>query len=416
LQFPELKKRDNDLIFERCYQMRKNEKKILSLTLLVLGFSSLLFFCKPVLAVSCTDSCSDQGSCEQVATECSKQITSLQSQANTLKNQISQFDAQIKLTTLKISQTEEQIKMLGGRITQLGDSLVSLTEAFNSRAVETYKLSKFENNFFFILSAVDIGDAVSRFHYLGKIQVEDQNLLKRLEEAQTTYEGQKLDQEALQKQLKTQQANLNVQKIAKNNLLSITKNDEARYQSLLVQANTQLAKFKNFVDSHGGSTILDNQTKCNEGWNGCYYNQRDSQWGNMTLGGTSYLMKDSGCFVTSVAMLASHYGKDVKPNNIASIPAIFTAGGYLKWEPFNANGVNISISSDASSKLDEYLSANKPVIAQLYGGAHFIVILKKDGDNYIMNDPFLKDGYNKPLSAGGYSTSNITSLRLVSFN
>ena len=83
--------------------------------------------------------------------------------------------------------------MLGGRIVQLGESLDSLTLAFNSRVVETYKLSKFENNFYFVLSASDLGSAVSRFHYLQKIQEEDRNLLQRLEDAQTTYQGEKAD-------------------------------------------------------------------------------------------------------------------------------------------------------------------------------------------------------------------------------
>jgi peptidoglycan hydrolase CwlO-like protein len=398
--------------------MKRNGKKAFFFILLFISCFVAVILPRQISAVSCTDSCSDQSSCEQVAAECSKQISTLQGQASTLKNQIAQFDAQIKLTTLKITQTQEQINMLGGRITQLGDSLTSLTAAFNSRAVETYKLSKFENNFFFILSASDIGEAVSRFHYLQKIQEEDQNLLKKLEEAQTTYEGQKADQEVLQEQLQKQKANLNSQKSSKNNLLTVTKNNEVKYQSLLSSANAQLAKFRNFAINRGGSSILSGQTKCNEGWTGCYYNQRDSEWGNMSLGGTSYLMKDSGCFVTSVAMLASHVGKDMKPGVIASLPAIFTSQGDLIWAPFNVNGTAVSISSDSKGTLDNYLSAGRPVIAKLsfsYGD-HFIVILRKEGDNYIMNDPYLENGYNKPLSAGGYTTSDIVGLRLVSFN
>ncbi len=392
--------------------MKYVTKKILFPLLLLVGF---FLFGKVAVA----QTCNNQDECNKLIQEYQQQISKLQGQASTLKNQIAQFDAQIKLTTLKITQTQEQINMLGGRITQLGDSLASLTLAFNSRAIETYKLSKFEDNFIFILSADDMGEAVSRFHYLQKIQEEDRNLLKRLEEAQTTYEGQKADQETLQKQLKTQQASLNSQKIAKNSLLAITKNDEAKYQSLLAAANAQLSKFRNFVASHGGSSILDNQTKCNEGWTGCYYNQRDSQWGNMYLGNSGYLMKDSGCFATSVAMLASHNGKDIKPNNIASSPDAITPAGDVVHS-FSVNNVSVSIDkisgSVVISRMDSELSAGKPVMAELNGGAHFIVILKKDGDNYIMNDPFLKDGYNKPLSAGGYSTSNITGLRLVSFN
>ena len=369
---------------------------------------------------SCESTCDsgDKGCLTRLTDLCQQQISQLQSQAKTLKNQIAQFDAQIKLTTLKISQTQAQIELLGGRIDQLEVSLNDLSKAFSSRAVETYKLSKFESNLFFILSANDINDAAQRFHYLKKIEEEDRNLLNKLETAQTTYEGEKTDQETLQKQLQKQKDALSSQKVAKGNLLTVTKNNESRYQSLLATANAQLAKFRNFATSKGGSSILSGQTKCNDGWTGCYYNQRDSEWGNIYLGGSSYLMKDSGCFVTSVAMLASHYGKDIKPGAIASLPAIFTSQGDLKWEPFNVNGVNVSITSDSRDKIDSYLSSGKPVIAKLsfsYGD-HFIVIFKKDGDRYIMNDPYMENGNNKTLSDGGYNFSDIKSLRLVSFN
>jgi len=385
------------------------------LVFIFLGTRSVL------LAQESCDSTCDSGNQDcltKLTNLCQSKVAQLQGQANTLANQIAQFNAQIRLAILKINQTQAQIELLGGRIDQLEVSLNDLTKAFSSRAVETYKLSKFENNFFFILSATDINDATQRFHYLKKIEEEDRGLLKKLTEAQTTYQGEKQDQETLQKQLTAQQANLNSQKAAKNNLLVATKDSEVRYQNLLAQANAQLAKFKNFANTRGGSSILENQTKCNEGWSGCYYNQRDSQWGNMFLGGTSYLMKDSGCFVTSVAMLASHNGKNIKPNDIASLPAIFTSQGELKWESFSVNGTTISISSDSKSNLDGYLSSGKPVIAELsfsYGD-HFIVILRKDGDNYIMNDPFLENGYNKPLSAGGYSYADIVGLRLVNFD
>jgi peptidoglycan hydrolase CwlO-like protein len=385
----------------------KNGKKIL------LFFTTLSFFLGFVVIAKAQ--CSNQDECNDLIKQYTEQISILQGQAKTLKNQIAQFDAQIKLTTLKITQTQEQIALLGERIDQLGVSLDSLTAAFSSRAVETYKMSRFESNFFFILSASDIGDAVARFHYLEKIQEEDRSLLQKLQEAQTTYQGQKADQETLQKQLQQQQTSLNNQKIAKNNLLKITQNDEVRYQSLLAQANAQLRSFSNYAATHGGATLLDNQTRCNEGWTGCYYNQRDSAWGNMYLGLTSFLMKDSGCFVTSVAMLASHNGKNIKPNDIAALPDAFAGGDVI--HDFDINGVHVHIENDNPSALDSYLSAGQPVMAKLYGGTnqHFIVIIRKEGDTYMMNDPFLKDGYNKPLSAGGHNISNIVSLRTVSF-
>jgi flagellar biosynthesis GTPase FlhF len=303
---------------------------------------------------------------------------------------------------------------LGGRIDQLEVSLNDLTTAFSSRALETYKLSRFENNFAFILSASDVSDAVSRFHYLQKIQEEDRSLLEKLQEAQTNYKDEKQSQEELQKELEKEKANLNAQKAAKNNLLAATQNDEAKYQSLLSQAKAQLSAFRSFVTRQGGASILSNQTKC-DGW-GCYYNQRDSQWGNIALGGSPYSVAEYGCLVTSVAMVASHYGKNIKPNDIAVAANAFVPGtGYLyRDRTITANGTNFSVSWASKDELDSRL-ANSPVIAGLYGGPdHFIVILRKEGDNYIMHDPFLENGSNKNLT-DKYSASDITSLRVVNF-
>ena len=219
--------------------------------------------------------------------------------------------------------------------------------------------------------------------------------------------------------MKTQQANLNTQKLAKNNLLAATKSDESKYQQLLSQAKAQLTAFQGFVSRQGGASILNNQTKCND-W-GCYYNQRDSQWGNMGLGGSSYSMANYGCLVTSVAMVSSHYGKNIKPNDIAATNDAFVPPtGYL-YHTFTVNGISVTVSSASKSIIDSELSAGRPVIAGLYSGPdHFIVITRKDGDNYIMRDPFLEngagsDGSGRPLT-DKYSFSDITSLRLVSFN
>jgi len=169
------------------------------------------------------------------------ELSRLSSQSKTLSNQIAQFDAQIKLALLKIAQTEEKISLLGGRIDQLTVSLDALTEAFSSRAMETYKMSRSENGLLFLLTAADLSEVVSRFHYLQIIQGADRDLLKRLQTAQIDYQGQKKDQEKLQAELAKQKASLDIQKRAKNSLLSQTKNDEVKYQQLLAQAYAEKA-------------------------------------------------------------------------------------------------------------------------------------------------------------------------------
>ncbi len=389
---------------------------LFGILLLVFIFLGKVSFAK---AEDCDNIPSTQDKIQDKINCLSSKVSQLSSQASTLKNQITQFNTQIKLTTLKITDTEDKINMLGGRIDQLEVSLDSLTVAFSSRAVETYKLSKFENNFAFILTATDISDAVSRFHYLQKIQEEDRSLLIRLEETQTLYKNQKQSQEDLQKELQKQQSNLNAQKISKNNLLSATQNDEAKYQVLLSQAKAQLAAFKNFVTSHGGSSILSNQTKC-DSW-GCYYNQRDSEWGNMGIGTSGVSMADAGCLVSSVAMVATHYGKNIKPSDIAGNSSPFVPGTAYMYQSWSSLGVNVTRTNNSVSEstIDNEINAGRPVIVGLYGSysypQHFIVIKGKDSGGYIMNDPFLENGGNRHLT-DKYSFSNIVRIDKITIN
>lgn len=183
-----------------------------------------------------------------------KEIDRLKDQANTLSNQIAQFDAQINLTTLKISQTEEKIASLGDRIDRLEISLQSLSNAFSSRAAETYKMSKVSEPVYMIISANDMGDAVSTFHYLQKVQEADRSLLVRLQKAQGTYKTEKKDQEDLQAELEDQKKVLGAQKTAKAELLQVTRNDEKRYQQLLSKARAELVAIQAIIAGKGKET------------------------------------------------------------------------------------------------------------------------------------------------------------------
>ena len=179
------------------------------------------------------------------------ELSKLKSQGNTLSNQIAQFDAQIRLTSLKISQTEEKILLLGGRIDQLETSLQVLTKAFASRVVKTYKMARFNEPYAFFLSSPDLDAAVTSFHYLQKIQESDRDLLVRLEKAQVTYEGEKVDQEELQQQLEEQKSVLGAQKSAKALLLQQTRNDEKKYQSLLAQSRAEYEAIQAIIAGKG---------------------------------------------------------------------------------------------------------------------------------------------------------------------
>jgi len=225
-------------------------KRIVFLALLFLTLIVATLFTNKVFAQACQDksNLTERISCYE------NELGRLSAQSKTLSNQIAQFDAQIRLTTLKISQTEEKITLLGGRIDQLEGSLDALSTAFSSRAVETYKMVRVGDAFLILISAPDLTGAVSRFHYLQKIQEADRDLLSRLQAAQTTYQGEKTDQETLQKQLGEQKKTLDSQKAAKAYLLAATRNDEKKYQQLLAQARAEYEAIQAIIAGKGTET------------------------------------------------------------------------------------------------------------------------------------------------------------------
>lgn len=201
----------------------------------------------------------DQQRIEKLSKEISQyeqQLQQLKSQASTLSNQIAQFDAQIKLTGLKIDQTEEKILLLGGRIGQLQTSLQSLSKAFVSRVVYSYKISRLHEPLLMLVTSPNLTSAFSNYQYLKRIEESDRELLVRLQDAQVTYQEQKQVQEDLQKQLEDQKKVLGAQKLAKNNLLLQTKNDEKKYQALLASAKAEFEAIQAIISGKGQETSV----------------------------------------------------------------------------------------------------------------------------------------------------------------
>jgi len=216
--------------------MAKTYKKLPLLLILVVGV--VAFFLKPFSVFGQSDT-EKMDEIKKQISEYEQQVSKLNSQANTLSNQIAQYDVQIKLTTLKITQTEEKIAFLGGRIEQLQNSLTALSQAFASRAVETYKMTKIHEPFVMLVTSPNLASAFSSFHYLQRIQESDRELLVKLGDTQGTYQDEKVLQEELQEDLQSQKKTLDSQKTVKNTLLVKTKNDEKRYQQLLSEARAE---------------------------------------------------------------------------------------------------------------------------------------------------------------------------------
>jgi peptidoglycan hydrolase CwlO-like protein len=342
----------------------------------------------------------------------------------TLASQIHLLDTQIQLTTFQISSIKKIIATFSIEITELENEIVRLDliiktrlELLVSRIPESYKRSV-APNFGLVLLSSNITDVIARVKYIMFVQKENARLYTQLQLTQNNYndrkklrEDKKIRQEAAKKELEQKNAQVAQQKKEKNALLEVTQGNEATYQQLLSQAKIQVAAMKGFVSSVGGTTILTNQTSCSD-W-GCYYSQRDAAWANNRMGSSYETILNVGCYITSVAMVATHYKKDIKPSDIAAESSAFVSPTAYMWWSYKVKGVSVSLSRGG---LDSELAQGRPVIVGLRAGpAHFIVIKSGSNGHYIMNDPVIENGHDLDFSSH-YNTSDITEVMNISIN
>ena len=346
----------------------------------------------------------------------------LSSQIDLLNNQIALTASQINLTQQKIDQLSSDIASVSGKITVVEDQLQHVSEVLVNRIVATYIQGR-TDPVLYLLSSANFGDFFRRMEYLQLVQKHDQDLMlqmaitrKNYHDQKNLFELKKQEKEALAVQLAAEKTQLNLQNREKQQLLEETQNSEAIYQQKLAAARAQLAAFQGFVASEGGASLLSGQTKCDD-W-GCYYNQRDTQWGANTLNHTGYTLADSGCLVTSMAMVATHYGhRDVTPQTINSSPSNFAVyfPAYLN-RTIIAAGVSFSRQGISYSQIDSELSAGRPVVVGVgYGPSHFVVLVSGSNGSYTMNDPYVPDGRKISFSSK-YSLGSITEVDKVVLN
>lgn len=416
--------------------LHKRRLKIISSLVLSLVF--LILNVRLSFALECGDSCDDKGGEEkltclkEIQSICQAKLNETKAKKQTLESTISYINNKIYLAQNQINQTkaeiallEEEIVSLGGKIEVLNVSLDKMTETLVKRIASSYKSNTVIQPLYLLLTSNGFSDFFLRYKYLKVTQTHDRKLIFALEEARTDYDNQKQDKEdkqreveALQKKLVSQQSALKQQQTEKQSLLLLTKNDESRYQKLLAEAIAQKNAFSRFISGQGGASLLSNQTFC-DGW-GCYYNQRDSQWGNQLIGFSDYSMATDGCLVTSMAMIVSHYGKSLTPSQIAGSPDAFSGNtALMRQGSWTVNGITTTRTPLGSSNdlIDSELESGRPVIVGIiqYGSSspeHFLVIKAKSDGSYIMNDPYINNGHDVKFT-DHYSINSIARVDRV---
>jgi len=149
---------------------------------------------------------------------------------------------------------------------------------------------------------------------------------------------------------------------------------------------------KRVIASSGGLYFLPGVTLDVPG-----FRQADPRWHDDPLGDTSDTLGQTGCAVTSAAMVLKSYGIDTDPqrlNGYLTKHQGYEGSGYIVWE--KAAELGQGSIEKAYEDLPSYwgidwqLMRRNPVIVRMHlpgGGTHFVVIAGKRGFDYLIMDP-----------------------------
>ncbi|MDP2649778.1 MAG: hypothetical protein Q8P10_02950 [bacterium] len=203
--------------------------------------------------------------------ELESKLGDLQKQEKTLSSQIAVMDSQMRLTQLRISVIKEEIQTLTEdigkttkKISNLEASLTSLTKILLNRIIVTYQVGSVQS-FQLLLVSNGVSDFFTRANYLKIVQAHDKQLIYETQQAKNDYtnqkqifESKKKKVEDLQKQLESYTAELDREKVVKQQFLAATKNDEAKYQDLLAKARSEYEAIQGIISGKGTETQVRN--------------------------------------------------------------------------------------------------------------------------------------------------------------
>ena len=215
----------------------------------------------PTQEGSSNNVCSSVPECIEQKLDCSKCIEHITNKKNeasgkakTLSSEVAVMNNQIKLTESRIKASEQKIKELQVDIEIAEDKILDLetdidriTRLLVERIAAVYQVGNVEPWELF-LTADNINDVFNRLKYLRLVQIYDKKKIYASQQAKTDYNNQKEifenkedEAQALSKKLDDYNAQLESEKVGKQALLTVTRNDESRYQRLLAEARAERA-------------------------------------------------------------------------------------------------------------------------------------------------------------------------------
>lgn len=329
-------------------------------------------------------------------------IQEVQTQIDASQQQINEFNSQIIRLS---SQIKEKEKIIENQKRILSNLMQAYWESTQKNPISTFLVN---GNFAaFLVNKDMMAQAGDKIKELSKSVSE---IKAQLESQSAELDKKKTEIVSAHQKLQDQNSNLQAVKDQREDLLVQTKGEEARYAKMLARVEQQKQEllnidqlFTNGNFSVGGLSVAD-YIKKNQPSSSAYastswfYSQKDSRWADQNIGNSNSDMKNWGCAVTSVAMVANFYGDSINPGQLARKP-IFSSD-LIKWDMGSWDGTKISLASYGSSHnniswttIDSEIKKNHPVIVYIGKsggkGGHYAVIHTKDKNGkYVVHDPY----------------------------
>lgn len=150
------------------------------------------------------------------------------------------------------------------------------------------------------------------------------------------------------------------------------------------------------------------------------YLQKDPRWGDERIGGSGEAIRSVGCTVCCLSMALARYGIDMDPSELNRRMIEqegYTRRGWVIWDAIRkvSDGkVQVELPPKPTNLLiEQALAQGDPILVKIIlrsGFPHWVLLVGRDGVDYLMKDP-LGDGETlEPLSSLG---SDILAVRIV---
>ncbi len=169
------------------------------------------------------------------------------------------------------------------------------------------------------------------------------------------------------------------------------------------------------ISSRGGSELLILNADVDP-----YYLQGDSRWAAETIGGSGESIGRVGCTLCSVAMAVSDLGMEIEPpvlNQKLIEGSGYTERGWMIWgavAPATDSFAEVVYCNEPTHRrIDECIQRGEfPIVKIFLPGPipHWVVVVGKEGNEYLVKDPAEKSRKIVKLSDCG---AHIYSLRYV---